>query len=103
MNTSRNTFTVVASTNRGRYALDTPDGQDLTSSQPVSISLGGYWIEGRVEHTGRLYRTDAGSVCGGYFFISTTGTICGLCAGMRIRISTDAPRKGTHNEYEDFH
>ncbi len=96
------TFTLVPSTNRGRYALDTPDGPDLTCGCPISICLGGYWIAGYVEHALRLYTINAGQACGGYFFNSQTGTICGLCVGMQVRLETDAPRRGTHDEYDNL-
>ncbi len=45
--------TLVASSNRGRYALDDPEtGHDVTSGEPIAILLGGRWIEGRIEHSG---------------------------------------------------
>src|SRR5690242_8003956 len=45
--------TLVASSNRGRYALDDPEhGHDLTSGEPITILVGGQWIEGRIEHSG---------------------------------------------------
>ena len=49
MSTER-VYTLVPSTNRGRYALDDPDGSELTSGQPVTLLLGGSWTLGRVEH-----------------------------------------------------
>ena len=46
-------YTLVASSNRGRYALDDPEtGHDVTSGEPIAILLGGRWIEGRIEHSG---------------------------------------------------
>lgn len=45
-------YTLVPSTNRGRYALDDPQGYDLTTHQSVSLLLGGSWTLGRVEPTG---------------------------------------------------
>ena len=52
-------YTLVASSNRGRYALDDPDhGHDLTSGEPIAILLGGQWIPGRIEHSG--HSGDAG-------------------------------------------
>jgi hypothetical protein len=51
--------TLVASSNRGRYALDDPEtGHDLTSGEPIAILLGGQWIPGRIEHSG--HSGDAG-------------------------------------------
>jgi hypothetical protein len=44
-------YTLVPSTNRGRYALDDPQGYDLTTHQSVSLLLGGSWTLGRVEHS----------------------------------------------------
>jgi len=35
-------YTLVLSTNRGRYALDDPiSGPDVTSGQPLAVLLGG--------------------------------------------------------------
>jgi Domain of unknown function (DUF5348) len=52
------THTLVASSNRGRYALDTADGRDMTSGQPLEVCLNGQWFTGRVEHDS-----------GGYYFV----------------------------------
>ena len=90
-------YTLVPSTNRGRYALDDPQGYDLTSGQPVRLLLGGYWIEGRVEHSNfptKKYPDGAGmySMTGkdglhiGYYFSANDGTVCGLCTGMSVRL-----------------
>lgn len=44
--------TLVASSNRGRYALDDGEtGADLSSGMGLAILLNGQWIEGRVEHS----------------------------------------------------
>ena len=67
-------YTLVASSNAGRFALDRPDGQDITSGQPMTILLGGQWITGRVEHGSHGYRFVAGL------------THCGLCVGMKVRV-----------------
>ena len=81
-------YTLVPSTNRGRYALSTLDGlegPDLTSGQPVSLLLGGYWIDGRIEYGSLLYvlqRTR--QLESGYYFLALSGTICGLCTGMSV-------------------
>src|SRR5260370_42704792 len=46
-------YTLVPSSNRGRYALDDPEtGHDLTSGEPIAILLGSQWIEGSIEHSG---------------------------------------------------
>jgi hypothetical protein len=76
---------LAASTIRGRYALDDPQGPDVTSGQPLSIWLSGQWIAGRVE--GGSY-VDDGS-CGpheGYAFYADDGSTCGLCIGMKVRL-----------------
>ena len=80
-------YTLVLSTNRGRYALDDPiSGPDVTSGQPLAVLLGGYWIEGRVEHAGNLYVSwRSGKAERGYYFIANDGTLCGLCTGMQVR------------------
>jgi hypothetical protein len=44
---------LVASSNRGRYALNDPEtGHDVTSGEPIAFLLGGRWIAGRIEHSG---------------------------------------------------
>lgn len=85
--TIKSILTLVPSTNAGRYALDDPvSGPHVTSGQPLAVLLGGYWIEGRVEHAGNLYASRGkGKAERGYSFIATDGTICGLCAGMQVR------------------
>lgn len=77
---------LVASSNRGRYALDEPDGPDLTAGDAIAISLGGHWIAGYVEHAGYLYTLEqSGQAARGYYFCAPDGSCCGLCTGMRIR------------------
>jgi hypothetical protein len=45
-------YTLVASSNRGRYALDDPDhGHDLTSGESIAVLLGGQWMTGHIEHS----------------------------------------------------
>jgi Domain of unknown function (DUF5348) len=79
--------TLVASTNRGRYALDDPEGQDITSGDRIAVWLGGQWIEGSVEHTGSLYANESsGRPERGYYFVASNGGVCGLCTGMRVRL-----------------
>ena len=83
-------YTLVASSNRGRYALDDPEtGHDLTSGEPLAIRLGGYWIEGHVEHSRQRYASAhlvSQHILPGYYFIARTGGVCGLCAGMNVRL-----------------
>ena len=80
-------YTLVASSNSGRYALDRPDGPDVTSGEVIAIQLGGQWIEGSVEHTGQLYAVELGPrpVVSGYYFQATKGGSCGLCVGMKVK------------------
>jgi hypothetical protein len=81
--------TLVISTTRGRYALDDPvDGQDFTSGQTLSILLDGHWIQGRIEDEKSLYALEHAPqpASNGYYFLARDGTMCGLCAGMRVRI-----------------
>jgi hypothetical protein len=81
-------FTLVPSTNRGRYDLDDPQtGHELTSGEALSILLGGQWIEGRVEHSSKLYASErSGQTEKGYYFIDRNGQICGLCTGKKIQM-----------------
>jgi hypothetical protein len=78
---------LVASTNRGRYALDDPKGQDITGGDSIAIWLGGKWTLGSVEHAGKLYASEAGGRSErGYYFVARTGGMCSLCAGMHVRL-----------------
>src|SRR5260370_40480243 len=53
-------YTLVASSNRGRYALNDPEtGHDLTSGEPIAILLGGQWLEGHIEHSQGPYERRA--------------------------------------------
>jgi hypothetical protein len=73
-----------ASSNRGRYALDSTGG-DLTSGNRCDIWLGGLWIAGSIEHAGRLYADESsGHALRGYYFVADDGGMCGLCVGMRV-------------------
>jgi hypothetical protein len=92
---------LVASSNSGRFALDCPDGCDLTSGNVISILLGGQWIDGCVEHDRKLYPQERAleqimreipmQYAGGYYFIANDGNMCGLCVGMRVQVSWDEP------------
>lgn len=78
--------TLVPSTNRGRYALDDPNGPDLTSGDDLTIRLGKHWIAGHIE-AGRRYASEhTGQTERGYYFIAVDGNVCGLCTGMQVRI-----------------
>jgi hypothetical protein len=79
----------VISSTKGRYALDDPfQGQDITSGQALAILLDGRWIEGSIEHAGDLYALEqvAQSASSGYYFLANDGCVCGLCAGMSVRV-----------------
>jgi hypothetical protein len=81
--------TLVISSVRGRYALDDPlQDQDLTSGQALAILLGGHWIEGGIEHAGGLYALEQApqQASSGYYFLASDGNMCGICAGMKIRV-----------------
>lgn len=82
--------TLIASSNRGRYAFDDEQGppySDITSGQLCAIQLAGQWVSGSVEHTHSLYADEVtGRVERGYYFIAEDGSRCGLCVGMRVRI-----------------
>jgi hypothetical protein len=75
---------LVCSTTRGRYALDRPDGPDVTAGSRMAVLLGGVWIDGTVEH-GRVYSGEGG-IERGYYFIADSGERCGLCAGMNVQV-----------------
>lgn len=82
--------TLVASSTKGRYALDdSEEGHDLTSGEPVAILLGGRWVEGYIEHSRQRYTSAhivSQHILPGYYFIARDGTICGLCVGMQVRL-----------------
>jgi hypothetical protein len=84
-------YTLVASTNRGRYALDDPEqGHDLTSGEAIAILLGVQWIEGHIEHGRERYASSqlvSQRILPGYYFIARgDGAVCGLCTGMQVRL-----------------
>ena len=80
--------TLVLSNNTGRYALDDAVwGPDITAGMALDVWLGGHWVGGRVEHTGRLYaQPDEPAGRAGYYFRGADGAVCGLCVGMRVRV-----------------
>jgi hypothetical protein len=88
--------TLVASSNSGRYALDDPEGQDITSGITLAIDLGGKWVAGRVEYRHEMYVNmgmqypgeppRSPRVIDGYYFIADNGGVCGLCIGMKVRL-----------------
>jgi hypothetical protein len=83
-------YMLVASSTRGRYALDDPEtGHDLTSGESITIRLGGQWIEGHIEHSRQRYASShvvAQPTLPGYYFIARDGAVCGLCTGMQVRL-----------------
>jgi hypothetical protein len=75
-------YTLVPLTNRerfaldrGRFALDRPEGRDITSSEHIAVRLGGAWIPGNVEHSDD-----------GYYFVDSYGLTCGLRVGMLVKL-----------------
>lgn len=69
MSEQRTIHILVASSNRGRYALDDPEhGHDLTAGEPVEVRLGGTFIRGRVEYSRSAPRAH------GLYSISSSGT-----------------------------
>ena len=79
---------LTLSSNRGRYAVGTPQGPDLTAGMNCEIKLGGAWVLGGIEY-GHVYLNHQTVTKGaaGYYFISDDGeTVCGLCIGMVVRI-----------------
>ena len=83
-------YTLVASSTKGRYALDDPEtGHDLTSGEPIAILLGGHWIEGHIEYGRQRYTSSpliSQRILPGYYFIARDGAVCGLCTGMQVRL-----------------
>jgi Domain of unknown function (DUF5348) len=80
-----NMYMLVASTNRGRYALDTSDGVDVTAGTRLAVLISGCWIWGMVEH-GRVYSGEDGGIKRGYYFLADDGGSCGLCVGMQVQV-----------------
>jgi hypothetical protein len=78
------TSILVASTNKGRYAIDHLNGVDVTAGTRLLVLLGSRWISGIVEH-GLVYSGEDGIECG-YYFIADSGECCGLCAGMQVQV-----------------
>ncbi len=82
-------YTLVMSSTRGRYALDDAEhGQDITSGQDIAILLNGHWIEESIEHASGPYALEqaARPASNGYYFLASDGNVCGLCAGMKVRV-----------------
>ena len=84
-------YTLVASSNRGRYALDDAVyGHDLTSGEAIAILLGGQWTLGHIEHGRERYASEhliSQRILPGYYIIARgDGAICGLCTGMHVRL-----------------
>lgn len=89
-------YTLVASNNTyGRYALDEPNGPELSSGQPLSIRLNGQWIAGSIEHAldiavncgmSTLFDNPGERTIDSYYFIGSEGGICGLCVGMEVKL-----------------
>lgn len=58
------------------------------SGDALAILLAGQWIEGSILRAANLYVIAYGSclVTSGYSFITRDGGMCGLCAGMKVRL-----------------
>ncbi|GCE18951.1 hypothetical protein [Dictyobacter kobayashii] len=94
----RQTYMLVPSTTRGRYALDRADGADVSSNQYIAIKIGSRWVPGTVEFARPNSKGPVPGTCvtesvsnplpvgACYYFISNDGDIVGLCVGMRVRI-----------------
>ena len=81
---------LVASSTKGRYALDDPEADhDLTSGEPLAIRLGGQWTFGRIKQSRQRYASVhlvSQHLLPGYYFIALDRTVCGLCTGMQVRL-----------------
>lgn len=85
--------TLILSDNKGRYAVcatdsvgfDNENYPDLHAGMLIEVFLGGQWVQGRVEFA-RVYVLPHDDNIGGYYFIARDGTVCGLCAGTKVRI-----------------
>jgi Domain of unknown function (DUF5348) len=89
--TDNTIFTLVASSTKGRYALNDPEtGHDLTSGESIAILLGGQWNPGHIEHGRGRYASAhlvSQHILPGYYFIARSdGAVCGLCTGMQVRL-----------------
>jgi hypothetical protein len=63
---------LVRSNTPGLYAIgDAQSGAELTNGQKCEVFLGGRWIQG-IEQSN---------------FKDSNGNVCGLCVGMKVRIS----------------
>ena len=87
--TDETTYTLVPSRNSGRYAFDDPEqGRDVTSGDSLAILLNGQWIEGSTARAADLYAIERAPqrVYSGIYFIDSSGNMCGLCSGMKVRL-----------------
>ena len=72
-----------------RSVEDDPEqGRDVTSSDSLAILLSGQWIEGSIAHAADLYAIERAPqrVYSGIYFIDSSGNMCGLCSGMKVRL-----------------
>ena len=60
----------------GGFALGSPDGRILHNGEMVEIWLGGLVVVGFIEHQSHSTAR----------FVAEDGSVCGLCAGMRIGV-----------------
>ncbi len=64
-------------TGAGAFACGSPDGHQLRDGQPIEVFLGGRWIAGGIAHHAHQYPQ---------FIALDDQSICGLCAGMHVRL-----------------
>ena len=83
------TYTLVASGSSGGYVLDDAEGgRALSSGDALAILLSGQWIPGSIAYTANLYGIESAPhrLYSGYYFLDHDGNVCGLCAGMKVRL-----------------
>ncbi len=79
---------IVPSSTKGRYAIHTSDGVDLSEGDHVEISLADQWLPGQVktsQDNAGIYVAQDGAYAGN-FVILDRGGIVGLCTGMKVRL-----------------
>ena len=78
-------YTLKASSNKGRFDMG---GSDISTGQPLQISVGRQWIRGTVQHGWNMYVTesrDKDATLGYYFECDKGNDVCGLCLGMKVK------------------